>query len=104
MRALRKIGVSPRRLAWKAKQINRTDRCGLGAEMIGLESDQAILQKLRERLRSMTDEELIKFGIQVRKLAENPFQRQLNEARAEWKRRRKHSCSTISNWEETKNE
>jgi len=44
--------------------------------MIGFESDEAILQKLRERLRSMTDEELIKFGKQVRKLAENPFQRQ----------------------------
>jgi hypothetical protein len=65
--------------------------------MIGFESDEAILRKLRERLRSMTDEELIKFGKQVRKLAENPFQRQLEEARAEWRRRRKHSCSTIPN-------
>jgi len=36
----------------------------------------------------MTDEELIKFGKDVRKLAENPFQRQLEEARAEWKRRK----------------
>jgi hypothetical protein len=27
--------------------------------MIGFESDEAILQRLRERLRSMTDEELI---------------------------------------------
>jgi hypothetical protein len=61
--------------------------------MIGFESDEAILQKLRERLRRMTDEELIKFGKQVRKLAENAFQRQLDEARAEWKSRRKHSCS-----------
>ncbi len=33
----------------------------------------------------MTGEELVKFGKQVRKLAENPFQRQLEEARAEWK-------------------
>jgi hypothetical protein len=65
--------------------------------MIGFESDEAILQKLRERLRSMTDEELIKFGEKVRKLAENPFQRQLEEARAEWRRRRKRSCSTIPN-------
>ena len=65
--------------------------------MIGFESDEAILQKLRERLRSITDEELIKFGRDVRRLAENPFQRQLEEARAEWKRRRKHSCSTIPN-------
>ena len=65
--------------------------------MIGFESDEAILQKLRERLRRMTDEELIKFGKDVRRLAENPFQRQLEEARREWKRRRKHTCSTIPN-------
>ena len=57
--------------------------------MIGFESDEAILQKLRERLRSMTDEELIRFGKGVRRLAENPFQRQLDEARAEWKRRKR---------------
>jgi hypothetical protein len=36
----------------------------------------------------MTDEELIKFGKDVRKLAENPFQRQLDAARAGWKRRK----------------
>ncbi len=33
----------------------------------------------------MTDQELIKFGKEVRRLAENPFQRQLEEARREWK-------------------
>jgi hypothetical protein len=55
---------------------------------IGFDSDEIILEQLRERLRRMTDEELIKFGKQVRKLAENPFQRQLDEARAEWKRRK----------------
>jgi hypothetical protein len=57
--------------------------------MIGFESDEAILQKLRERLRRMTDEELIRFGKEVRRLAANPFQRQLEEARREWKRRKK---------------
>jgi hypothetical protein len=36
----------------------------------------------------MTDEELVRFGKEVRSLAENPFQRQLEEARAEWKRRK----------------
>ena len=36
----------------------------------------------------MTDEELIKFGKDVRRLAENPFQRQLEEARREWKQRK----------------
>ena len=62
--------------------------------MIGFESGEAILKKLRERLRSMTDAELIEFGKTVRGLAEgstrtsNPFKRQLEEARAEWKRRR----------------
>jgi len=34
----------------------------------------------------MTDEELIRFGKEVRSLAENRFQRQWEEARAEWKR------------------
>ena len=56
--------------------------------MIGFESDEAILQKLRERLRRMSDEELVRFGKEVRRLAENPFQKQLEEARAEWKRRK----------------
>jgi hypothetical protein len=55
---------------------------------ISFQSDEEVLQKLRERLRSLTDEELIRFGKDVRKLAENPFQRQLDEARAEWKRRK----------------
>ena len=55
---------------------------------IGLDSDQLILDKLRERLHRMTDEKLIRFGKDVRKLGENPFQRQLDEARAEWKRRK----------------
>ncbi len=55
---------------------------------ISFESEEIILKKLRERLRRMTDEELIKFGKDVRRLAENPFQRQLEEARREWKRRK----------------
>ena len=42
---------------------------------ISFESDEIILKKLRERLRRMTDEDLIKFGKEVRRLAENPFQR-----------------------------
>jgi hypothetical protein len=50
---------------------------------IGFDSDEIILKKLRERLRRMSDEELIEFGKDVRRLAENPFQRQLEEARAE---------------------
>ena len=63
--------------------------------MIGFESDEAILQKLRERLRSMTDAELVEFGKTVRELCEssrrtsNSFKRQLEEARAEWKRRKR---------------
>jgi hypothetical protein len=71
---------------------------------ISFQSDEEVLRKLRDKLRKMSDQELIKFGKDVRRLAENPFQRQLEEARAEWKRRRKHSCGTIPNWEETKNE
>jgi hypothetical protein len=44
------------------------------------ESEEIILKKLQERLRRMTDEELIKFGKDVRRRAENPFQRQLEGA------------------------
>ena len=50
---------------------------------IGFDSDEIILKKLLERLRRMSDEELIEFGKDVRRLAENPFQRQLEEVRAE---------------------
>jgi hypothetical protein len=60
---------------------------------IGFDSEEIILQKLRERLRHMTDKELIEFGKNVRKLAENPFLRQLDEARAEWKRRKEAASS-----------
>jgi hypothetical protein len=47
---------------------------------IGFLSDEEVLRTLRDKLRKMTDEELIKFGKDVRRLAENPFQRQLEEA------------------------
>jgi hypothetical protein len=50
---------------------------------IAFDFDEIVLNKLRERLRKMTGEELIEFGKQVRRLAENPFQRQLEEARRE---------------------
>ena len=55
---------------------------------ISFQSDEEVLRKLRDRLCRMTDAELIKFGKDVRRLAENPFQKQLEEARREWKRRR----------------
>ena len=55
---------------------------------ISFQSDEEVLRKLRDKLRKMSDEELIRFGKKVRRLAENPFQRQLDEARAEWKRRK----------------
>ena len=40
-----------------------------------------------DKLRKITGDELIEFGKDVRKLAENPYQRKLDEARAEFKRR-----------------
>ena len=62
-----------------------------GATMaISFQSDEEVLRKLCERLRRMSDAELIKFGKEVLRLAENPFQRQLEEARAEWKRRKQN--------------
>jgi hypothetical protein len=60
---------------------------------ISFQSDEEVLRKLRDKLRQMSDEELIKFGREVRRLAENPFQRQLDEARAEWKRRKRSVVS-----------
>ena len=58
-----------------------------GATMaISFQSDEEVLRSLREKLRKMTDQELVRFGKEVRRLAENPFQRQLEEARREWKR------------------
>ena len=56
---------------------------------ISFQSEEEVLRKLRDKLRKMTDEELIRFGNEVRRLAENPFQRQLDEARREWKRRKR---------------
>ena len=55
---------------------------------ISFQSDEEVLRKLRDRLCKMTDDELIQFGKEVRRIAENPFQRQLEEARREWKRRK----------------
>ena len=61
---------------------------------IAFESEEVQLQKLRERLRLMSDEELVKFGKQVRRLSaprvgvvNDPWPAQLQEARAEWRRR-----------------
>ena len=57
---------------------------------IAFESEERQLQKLRERLRQMSDEELIKFGKTVRDLsapragvAPDPWKAQLQLARAE---------------------
>jgi hypothetical protein len=42
-----------------------------GATMaISFQSDEEVLRKLQERLRKMSDEELIKFGKEVRRLAD----------------------------------
>ena len=61
---------------------------------IAFESEESQLRKLRERLRQMSDEELIKFGKTVRALSAprvgvspDPWKVQLELARAEWRRR-----------------
>ena len=63
---------------------------------IAFESDEVQLHKLRERLRKMSDDELIKFGKMVRGLSAprvsvtpDPWKAQLEEARAEWRQRHK---------------
>jgi hypothetical protein len=62
--------------------------------MIGFESEDVYLRRLRERLQAMEDEELIKFGKDARRLAGirvpgllDPYKIQLDEARKEWRRR-----------------
>ena len=61
---------------------------------IAFESEEVQLQKLRERLRLMSDEELVKFGKMVRGLSTprvsvtpDPWKAQLQLAREEWRRR-----------------
>ena len=59
---------------------------------IAFQSDETHLENLRERLRLMSDEELIKFGKQVRALSaprvlNDPWPAQLRMAREEWRRR-----------------
>jgi hypothetical protein len=61
---------------------------------IAFESEELQLEKLRERLRQMSDDELIKFGKMVRGLSEprvsitpDPWKAQSEAARAEWRRR-----------------
>jgi hypothetical protein len=61
---------------------------------IAFESSEVELQKLRERLRLMSDEELVKFGKMVRSLSTprvsvtpDPWKAQLQLAREEWRRR-----------------
>ncbi len=54
---------------------------------VGFDLDEIVLKKLRERLRRM-----IREG-SSQGLAENLFQRQLDEAKAEWKRRKGQQTS-----------
>ena len=61
---------------------------------IAFQSDETQLAKLRERLRKLSDEELIKFGKTVRGLSAprvgvtpDPWQVQIRMARAEWRGR-----------------
>jgi hypothetical protein len=62
--------------------------------MIGFETEDTYVRRLRERLQAMGDEELIKFGKYARSLAgirvsglPDPYKIQLYEARQEWRRR-----------------
>jgi hypothetical protein len=62
---------------------------------IGFESEEVQLRKLRDRLRTMSDAELIQFGrslrnpCRVKRVSATPdnFEQQLKEAREEWRRR-----------------
>ena len=59
---------------------------------IAFESSEVQLQKLRERLRLMSDDDLVKFGKMARGLrgprasvTRDPWKLQLQEARTEWR-------------------
>jgi len=61
---------------------------------VAFESNEVTLQRLRERLRTMTDQELLAFGKMVRSLTEprvsvtpGPWKAQLQKAWAEWRGR-----------------
>jgi hypothetical protein len=63
---------------------------------MGIEINQDSLEAIRERIRKMTDAELIEYGRTARRMANprrnygapNPaFAVQLDEAKAEWRRR-----------------
>ena len=61
-----------------------------GMEIAIQSSDE--LEQVRNRLRKMSDAQLVTFGKAARSLCRDPkcpdtFKRQLEEARAEWKRR-----------------
>ena len=67
---------------------------------IAFDPPEAQLQKLRERLRQMSNDELIKFGKDVRKLSgprvsvtPDPWKTQMDQARAEWRRRHPSTLS-----------
>ena len=66
---------------------------GKGPAMIGFESEEIQLKKLREQLRAMSDAELIRFGKALRRLAGQRVSgvphriNRLEEARQEWRRR-----------------
>jgi hypothetical protein len=62
--------------------------------MIGFESEDTYVRRLRERLQAMDDAELIAFGKNAKNLAgmrvsglPDPHRIQLEEARSEWRRR-----------------
>ena len=66
----------------------------MSLKSIAFESAEVELAKLRERLRNMSDNALIRFGKMVRGLSAprvsvtpDPWKVQLLEARAEWRRR-----------------
>jgi len=65
---------------------------------IAFESPEVQLQRLHERLRQMSDAELIHFGKTVRNLSgprigltSDPWKAQVEAARAEWRRRHPRS-------------
>src|ERR1700747_2253889 len=64
--------------------------------MIGFESDEEVLQKLRDRLRNMTDAELIQFGITVRGLGAVRQERRTRLSGNCWKHARSGSGGNVS--------
>ena len=96
--AVVRVSSASRKPGRKWREYLRADRRNSGpTKMNGIKLEGFDIEKLRERLRKMTDAQLLEFGRAARQLCSpeanfgkpprEVFVIQLEEARAEWRRR-----------------